>query len=436
MRSRLALALVLVSLVPACGGGASDDTPDGAGGGDAPPGVDATPVDIDPTPILDRTPASSPATCATASTVTTFGSDWAGTTLVPGAGPLQVAYAQSAFGDAGVHVRSLSLEPLALGAEVWGFEDANAIGRVSTARGAGTTAVAWLDSAGEAMAVKLVILDAAGAPIGAVRTVPGLAVTYGQDVRVVALADGWALVWVDGDYASGHLTTLRLDAEGAPVGERVAHGPARDLGEILPGADGGLVIGFAVGDYYSSVAQVVVLDDALAEVAPASTISPGAGAHLGFGPPALVADGTGWLAAYGERQSSATFDEQADRESIQLVHLDDAGRRVGAVHRLVAPVEDVSITAPKLVAVGDRVGLAWSAGSIIYFCGGCMPDHVMRFALLERDTLVPASNVVETAGNSGLFTTSLVNVGDAIVGTFSVTYHVTADGAGALLSCE
>ena len=436
MSPRLLLALILLGT--ACGSGSSDDAPDGGGsGGDATPGIDAPPIDLDPTPILDRTPAADPATCTGPGTATTLGSGWYGTTPVGDGDPIEIAYIASG-GTSRVAITTLTLDPaLALGEERYGREGGLWGGQLAVASKANATVLASAGSGAEGTALELVVVDGAGEQLAAPRTIPGVSLNYGQEVGVAALPTGWLLAWIAGPFDGQRLMTLRLAEDGAPVGDAVDQGPATVLGDVSE-RSGGVIVAYANGPGYGAAeSYVLLLDELGVATGTRQPVSPVAHDRIYYGAPTLLARGDGWLAAYVESYANYdNFDDAEASDTIQLVRLDASGQRTGTTHRLAAPVVDTSITSPRLVAVGDRIGLAWSAGTIIYICAGCMPDHVMRFLLLDADDLVPASNVVEVAGVSGLFTSGLRSVGSSVVAVFSVVYHVSADGAAALMSCE
>lgn len=437
MSPRLFLCLILLGA--ACGGGSSDDTPDGTPGADAIPGVDAPPIDLDPTPILERAPVADPATCTGPATATTLGSGWYGTTLVEHGDALEVAYI-AASGASRVGVNALTIDPaLALGAERYGREGGLWGGQLAVASKANATAIASAGTGAEGTALELVVVDDAGTPLAPPRTIEGISLSYGQEVAIAALPDGWLLAWVAGPFDGSRLMTRRLAEDGAPVGDAVDLAAATTIGDVIAREGGGVIVGFSRGTYGEGEAYVLLLDDLGLATGTPQPVSPVHANMISYGAPTLLERDGGWLAAYVETYydyNTSNPDQSESWDTIQLVALNGDGQRTGTTHRLIAPVIDTSITSPRLAAVGDRIGLAWSAGTIIYICAGCMPDHVMRFVLLDADTMVPASNIVEVAGTSGLFTSGLRAVGTSIVGIFSVVYHVSADGAGALLSCE
>jgi hypothetical protein len=111
---------------------------------------------------------------------------------------------------------------------------------------------------------------------------------------------------------------------------------------------------------------------------------------------------------------------------------------IGESVALQAPVEDQENTQPKLVAVGEDIGLVWSQGGVIYICAGCMPDNHLEFVVLDGEDLNPVSEVVRLENEEpmgGFILPQIASVGDSLLVTSTLQYHVSGEGAFASISC-
>jgi hypothetical protein len=132
------------------------------------------------------------------------------------------------------------------------------------------------------------------------------------------------------------------------------------------------------------------------------------------------------------------FPDQSVATTVRLARFDSDGQRQGPIYDLQAPVTDREAVDPRWVDMGDDVGLLWAEGSIIYFCAGCMPDHSVRFVVLDGDDFTPESSVVELVtplSSGGLLAPQAVRVGDDLLVAAAITYHVSAEGASATIRC-
>jgi hypothetical protein len=88
--------------------------------------------------------------------------------------------------------------------------------------------------------------------------------------------------------------------------------------------------------------------------------------------------------------------------------------------------------------MGDDVGLLWAEGSIIYICAGCVPDHSLKFVVLDGEDFTPRSKAVElpnTLPNGGLLSPETARLGDDLLIVSTVTYHTSAEGASGTIRC-
>jgi len=165
------------------------------------------------------------------------------------------------------------------------------------------------------------------------------------------------------------------------------------------------------------------------------------GGSIGFESPvnALIEASGGYLAAWVETQSSSS--------TVVLARLDASGVRVGPpapLRRVVAGIEEVE---PSLVPYGDAVAVLWAPAKHIVVCGGCIPDNRIDMVLIDPADLTPVSNVVSLVNDKpnpgssslppgGLLRRQVVNLGQSLLTTFDVTFHVHHTSASASFSCQ
>ena len=161
--SVLARSLSLCAVLAACGGGSSDGGPDGGegGAGDA-RGEDATPVPIDPTPILERTPRLE-ATCSVAQALDNVGTNIGGIELHADGATPTLAYVQGGF-PASVEIAPLTTAPgFAIGTSTVTIDDQGANRLVASFPVGDLSVLAWLSYVGDENQLRLARVDGAGA---------------------------------------------------------------------------------------------------------------------------------------------------------------------------------------------------------------------------------------------------------------------------------
>jgi hypothetical protein len=88
--------------------------------------------------------------------------------------------------------------------------------------------------------------------------------------------------------------------------------------------------------------------------------------------------------------------------------------------------------------VGEDLGLVWSQGGVIYICAGCMPDNHLEFVVLDGEDLNPVSAVVRLENAEpmgGFILPQIASVGDSLLVTSTLQYHVSGEGAFGSITC-
>ena len=307
-----------------------------------------------------------------------------------------------------------------------------------------------------------------------------------------ATAQRIVLAWAMTDAQGlGHLYYAELDADGGvalPPQELSGVHSYLDAPKVALGPDTRAVL-YAESDpnMVERKVMLALLDADGAELGAAKTLYEGADFVWSEG---IVALPSGFAAAYTRRTNEGTipylafFDAQANQEGdpialpnagdyvyvhasllvrgdelvmawvqrsggyatsdvaavVMLARFDVASRElVAGPLPLMAPVVDQEDTAPELVALGDDLGVAWSEGSVIYVCGGCMPDNHLRFVVLDGDDFSPKSEVLVLDNQQpmgGFVDSDLALVDGDLLVTATLEYHVTGEGAFARIHCQ
>jgi hypothetical protein len=160
------------------------------------------------------------------------------------------------------------------------------------------------------------------------------------------------------------------------------------------------------------------------------------GANTYYSTPALLSSPVGVFAAWSENTGNGSLEDPSGASVIRLARLSDGGAVVGAIERLQAPVIDVDNIGPTLAFHDGALAVAWSRGTIIYVCGGCVPDHDLELVLLDPTDLVPLADRITFQGTVGLLNAALaVDASGELVGLLDHTYHAWSEGAAVRASC-
>jgi hypothetical protein len=137
-----------------------------------------------------------------------------------------------------------------------------------------------------------------------------------------------------------------------------------------------------------------------------------------------------WTENFGNFQQAAT--------GVRVGRFDLRGNLLDS-YSLQAPVWHQQSQDPRWMAVGQDVGLMWSHGKIHYICAGCVPDNHIRFVILGASDLRRRSEVLDMAPppatNGGLLDPQVAGPVSNLLLVSSVTYHVSAEGGSAAISC-
>jgi hypothetical protein len=138
-------------------------------------------------------------------------------------------------------------------------------------------------------------------------------------------------------------------------------------------------------------------------------------------------------------QQTGGYENSDIAHAVHLARFDlSTHQAIGDSVALQAPVEDQENTQPKLVAVGDDLGLVWSQGGVIYICAGCMPDNHLEFVVLDGEDLNPVSEVVRLENDEamgGFILPQIASIGDSLLVTSTLQYHVSGEGAFGSITC-
>jgi hypothetical protein len=163
------------------------------------------------------------------------------------------------------------------------------------------------------------------------------------------------------------------------------------------------------------------------------------GGAIGFESPVnvLLETRTGYLAAWVSVGS--------DQATVWLARLDPSGALVGSPAPLRAPASAIDEVEPSLVPFGDAVAVLWARGTHIFICGGCVPDHRIDLVLIDPGDFTPVSDVVSLTNGAapgpnnragGLLRRQVAKVGQSLLTTVDVTFHVHHTSASAAFSCQ
>lgn len=260
------------------------------------------------------------------------------------------------------------------------------------------------------------VLDALGYSVG------GYLVAVGSD--------DVALLWTDYSDRSLHFVRLSFDGEleGAP--EFVQQGDSVSLGAITQTAKGYL-FSYELETQAQRFVQPIDKTGRLGSAVSLGQLSDGP-----YASHSMLARGDEVLLAWTDEGGS--WDGMDTSRTTVLSRLDLDGKRMTDDVRVQTPKVNVEHVYPQLLERDGDVGLLWSEGSVIYFCSGCMPDHRLRFVMLDGETLSPASDtlsLLNPAAQGGLVSPVGWWRGDDLSVVAAVGYHTSGEGAAATIRC-
>jgi hypothetical protein len=297
---------------------------------------------------------------------------------------------------------------------------------VAAARNGDRITVIWQDLDGEARRLFSAQVDDSGDGVTEAHALPGTAPNSSAGA-IVSFGDGYAAVWAEGFGDDTAYKFARLDAAGNLVGspKTLLDGRVSRVDSLVALEDGFAMTYTAFEGTQSS--RFVAFDaEGTPYREPITLGEPGAG---------LIRRGdyvvAAWVHGSGDRGS-------AWAGNLRIGRFDDRGRAAGDVYELQEAVVHEQNSDPAWVELGDDLGLVWSRGSVIYVCGGCIPDDHLEFVVLDGRTLAKKSQVVtienqETTG--GLLRSQIVANESGLTVATNVTYHVSAEAGLATISC-
>jgi hypothetical protein len=460
-----ALLLLSALLLVACDGadpGPTDSGPDGGtdggtdGGSDAgsdsgsdagsDSGTNDSGSELDagePTPILERTPAAT-YTCTVARDM--IAAELAGEY---GVRPATAVTPSGAFFSARTTIEpSLLIAPVdpngTVGAPLIRIEaQSSDLHRPSLVADVDGFAVAWIED----NRVRFARYDAAGAEVVAPRVV-GTAPTLPINAVELARADGgFGISFIELGFdrslrAAVHF--IGVDTAGAVTGEATLENIQNDVQFF-----GGRIAGF--GSEYAVLYErtgATFGEIFFATIDQAGTIAgptriqrfEGRGAFSYVSPSLSMErfDGS-WILVWVE-----DFYSEEDLHSVlRLARVDDDGNVLTPPTLLRRAELDIDEVEPRLLRFNGMIALLWSRGASSRTCGICTAGHSLQSVLLDPETWVPASNVLDLPSTiqgergqyGGVLGNAPVTFGTDILAAFLIRYHTESVPASALIRC-
>ncbi len=423
--------------------GTSDtgDSPTGGSGTDGESGGSESGGE-DETPILERPTVVSHTCEATTPVMQIGGANWHTDALaVHGGAVWQVRSDEDALSLSTLAADGTLGASIVLDGEKFAYKEAD------LAASGGHLAVVWLHTAPSSeVTLRFAVFAADGAPEVAAHDLGGVSGMWLQSPRVLPrAAGGWSVFYATAD--DGGASTLRhvaVDASGAPLGapsDVVVGG--QTFGALLPSVvatDDGYALTYSDNAGQGFEVFFVSLDADAAPRTAARRISRAAGdgwtVDGGFSNSgkSLLAVGDRLWATWTETWFNDDFVDPKGETTVHLGVLDEQGD--GPNILLSAPVEGKRAVDPTLFAFGDRVGLMWTTGTIIFICGGCIADDDVKLVLLDPATVAPASQVVtHLHAPNGFVRPTPAVLGDEILHTVDVDFHALTKPAVGATTC-
>ncbi|MFO0553715.1 MAG: hypothetical protein U0271_35355 [Polyangiaceae bacterium] len=428
----LLAAALLLSVAAGCG----DDSPSGGGGqgGSGAGGESAGGGSVvDPTPIVDRTPAISHA-CNELRPMTQPAG--AMSTIVDGLVQVDGRFFVVETTD------TVKLAEITLGG-TWSagvaLDDTPFDGHQATAVAAdGDIIAVWSQSSTGGLAIARVTPDMA--IVTGPLEISGTNGTGGSVSALIPRADGTltVLFGTSGNGGSGtSLEYLDLDADLVATGAAVEVDSFTEAyaatAAAVPTADGGLAVAYSANQEI----RFAVLDSSGApQLAPKRISRPAtdgwSSAMEGTARANMVAVGDRYWVAFTERY--AIQDTQMGHAIVRIAEVDADGN--ATLHALEAPVDQIEERWPTFVHVDDKIGLAWTKGTIIWICGGCISDYDMNFMLLDPAGMVPASErVTHVHTTNGIVAPMTAANGGDILDAAVLDFHALTLPASGAIHC-
>jgi hypothetical protein len=296
---------------------------------------------------------------------------------------------------------------------------------------------AWVEDVGDQMSVlRVVELDAAGTVTKPPVTVAGLAERLTAP-EIAPTADGNAFMFVNSavDFTSSRVRFARLDANAAIVGQvmdlHTSEG-APSTGALVA-VPGGFAAAFTTAG--NEVETQVVFLDADGNLQGDPVVLGTSRPYLGQ---SLLIRGGELLVAFGAEDGS--YDETNLAGYVGLARFDLGTRALTTpIVRVQTPTTGEETANPVLFPVGDEVGLLWSRGTIIYACGGCMPDNHLEAVVMDGDDFAPLTELVTMPNNEpmgGFVRPTVAPLGVDVVVAATLQFHISGNAARGVLRCS
>jgi hypothetical protein len=282
-------------------------------------------------------------------------------------------------------------------------------------------------------------LDPSGTLITPARAIIGSPIEE-YDGRLVPTAQGFVLFWIQRPQNTTpyQARVAHLGPDGALVGEPrvLIEQDTYLLTTSLTWLGDRVVATYAGEEGYTSV----MLDE---QARPLGDAIPIGQAHWSAVLPRGERVLSAWmvtheLPATEESTLGGEYEYPSRAITLRVGWFDRDGKATGASRDLQAPVPDEENVDPAWVDLGEDVGLLWSQGSVIYVCGGCMPDNHLQLVVLDGETLQPKTGVLRLdnpASQGGLIRPQIVAAGSDQIIVGEVGYHTDAEAMTATVRC-
>ncbi|MBN2359836.1 MAG: hypothetical protein JXR83_10310 [Deltaproteobacteria bacterium] len=301
-------------------------------------------------------------------------------------------------------------------------------------------ALVWSEGDFGSFKLRFARVGSAGQQVTAPHDIAGSTGYLADAPHLFKTGSGFAVIWSSASgYDDGALKFLALDTAGNAVGQ-----PATIFGSssgslwsttAIP-----IATGFAVAwSFYSVDGQAVYFTTVDAAGAKDFTEKRLSDSGFDGDSPSLIVDGSGFLATWSEYYSNNDYTNPEAWRVVRAAHLDGQGNVVGPRHLLQPSSNLTSDETPLLLDLGSDVALAWSHGTFVVICAGCMPDNKIQLVILDRATLTPKSNVADilnTETMGGLTSPVLARHGLDFLAVYDVTFHVNAIPATGTIHCQ
>jgi hypothetical protein len=296
---------------------------------------------------------------------------------------------------------------------------------------------AWVESVADQMStLRVAELDSEGTVTKTPVTVQGLAERLTAP-EIAPTADGNAFLFVNStvDFSSSRVRFALLDADAAIVGQ-VADVHTSDRAPrtgALVAVPGGFAAAFTTAG--NEVETQVAFLDADGNLQGEPVVLGTSRPYLGQ---SLLVRGDELIVAFGAEDGS--YDETDLAGYVGLARFDLETRALTApVVRVQTPTTGEETANPVLFRVGDELGLLWSRGTIIYICGGCMPDNHLEAVVMDGDDFTPLTELVTMANSEpfgGFVRPMVAPLGEDVVVAATLQFHIAGSAASGVLRCS